>query len=205
MDLIKNLISRLDFSATMLTVAEFLLIVAIYPLMRYAAPQWFTENGIVENVQLLILSVAFVIALKSTQNRQMYVFFAMIIILLMMRETNMGRGYFCAKYLTPDEVCKWNHLKYGYIAGWIRGIYVLGVICYALYIKVWRPIIKYIVKAPIFVWELLFMAIGVICATMAEMPRFDNEILEECAEMLVYVTLCNLLWRYSRCRIASSS
>ena len=106
MGFIKNIISRFDFSMTYFTVFELLLVLLIYPLIKYADPNLFVENGPVENLQLFILLIGMVVCLSGRQNKPLFVFCAFIIIFLMIRETNLGRSYFCAKYLTPTDVCK---------------------------------------------------------------------------------------------------
>jgi hypothetical protein len=61
---------------------------------------------------------------------------------------------------------------------------------------VWRPLIKYVLKAPIFVWDILILLLAVTGSWAAELPCVDSEILEESAELLMYVMLADLLWRY---------
>lgn len=201
MDFIKNIVARFDWSITFFTVMEIILVISIYPFMQYANPVFFMENGIVENFQLLILFFAMIICLTSKQNKQLFLFCAFIVVFLMIRETNLGRSYFCAKYLTPTDVCKWQNLKYGYMADWVRIFYALVIAVYAIYVKIWKIIWLYVKKAPIYVWEFILMIIGIIGGTLAEKPSFDSEIAEECFETLFYICLCYTLWRYTRHQI----
>ena len=47
------------------------------------------------------------------------------------------------------------------------------------------------------------MAVGMIGGTLAELASFDSEPAEECFEMLFYISLSYVLWRYSRWQIQS--
>lgn len=197
-EFIKNFWQRVDFKVSYVTVVEFLLVLLIFPLIKYANPVWFVENSVVENLQLFILSAAFLICLKAKFAKKFFVFCGLIVILMIMRETNLGRPYLCAKYLAPNEVCKWKSFQYGYIVEWARILYVIGILIYAWKHKIWQPLWKYIISAPIYIWDILILLVCAVLGTVAEFQSVDNEILEECAETLMYVALAYCLWRYSR-------
>ena len=198
---IRNIISRIEWHLTPFTVLEIAFILITYPLVKYAAPEFFMENGWIENLQLVILAAAVVIALTAKNEKPLFVFCAMIIFLLFLREADMGRSYFCAKYLKPGELCKWSSFKYAYIIDIIRLVYALMMIFYALKHKIWQPLWKYLSRAPIYIWEILFMMIGIIGGVVAELRCCQNEIFEESAETLMYAAAAYLIWRYAHLRL----
>ncbi len=196
--MLKNILKRFDWHFSWEQIVQLMLLMAIYPLMKYADPQWFVENGIVENMQIFILFLMLLLCLKAQNARKMFVFFALIVVFLIMRETNLGRSYFCAKYLKPEEICRWRNLKYGYIIEASKVIYILFTIGYFIVNKIWQPIMAYVKNAPFFVWEAIFFMIGAVGGTIAEFQSIDNEIMEESCEALMYIAMLFALYRYQK-------
>lgn len=201
LNLLKNVRRRIDWHILPITVLMALLLMAIYPVMLYAPAEWFMEDGAVENVQLVVLIVATIIALCAKYEKKMFVLAAFVVLLLLMREINGGRAYFCKLYLEPDEICRWKNMKYGYLADLVRWGVGLSIVAYALMAQLWRPIWKYIKKAPIYVWDFVLLVMAVIGAQAAEWKCVDNEILEESMETVMYLLLAWLIWRYGRVKI----
>ena len=134
-NMLKNIFARIDWHILPMTVLGALLLAAIYPLMRYAPAVWFAEDGIVENIQLLILLVAVGVALCAKHEHKMFVLLAFIVLFVIIREVNGGRAIFCKLYLETEETCRWSDFKYGYLVAWIRWSFAIGVVIYALAAK----------------------------------------------------------------------
>lgn len=198
LDFLRNIPPRLRWNINLLTIAEFVYILTIPFMLKFADPALFTEGAWVENLQLLVLTAAFAAAVKAPRDKTLFTALALIIILMLMRETNLGRAYFCDKYLPPEEICRWKKMKYGFIVEPLRDLYGLYIVYYVWCKKVYKTVWQYIINAPIFVWDSLIFAGAVIMATLAEWPIIDNEILEESCEMLMYIAFTNLIWRYSK-------
>ena len=164
--------------------------------MKFANSQFFVEGALVENLQLVVLAVAFVIAVKAPQDRSLFIALALLIVLMLMRETNLGRSYFCEKYLSPAEICRWEKMKYGFIVEPLRDLYGLYILYYIWSRKVYKIVWQYLKQAPIYIFDSLVFVVAAIVATIAEWPIIDNEILEECCELLMYIGLVNLIYRY---------
>ena len=194
----KGVWQRIDWRPNVLTCLEIALILLIYPLMQWANPQYFVEDGWVENIQLLVLLAAIIIALRTKLNRPLFVFAALVIVLMIMRETNLFRGYFCAVYLQPGVLCRWEEFSYGYLVKGIRWVFVAYALYYFVRHKIWQPIMKYVLNAPIFVWDILICGLMIIGGMIAEMACVDNEVMEECCEWVCYLALTNCVYRYSR-------
>lgn len=196
-EFLKGIPARLQWNLSKLTVVELIYITAIPFMMNYASAELFTEGGLVENLQLLILGIALIIALHSPKDKTLFTALALVIVLMLMRETNLGRSYFCEKYLSPDEICRWKKMKYGFIVEPLRNLYGAYILYYIWSKKVYQTLWRYISQAPVFVWDSFVLVGAIIAATIAEFPFIDNEILEESSEMLMYIAFTHLIWRYS--------
>ena len=197
-EFVKSLRQRFDYNANVLTVCEWILILSIYPLIRFADPKWFMEYGIVENMQLLALLIGAIIAFTSKNEHKLFVVVGFFMLFLITRETNMGRSYFCEQYLPADEVCKWGKFKYGYLVDMFRAIYILALCIYFIKNKLWQPVIKYLNMAPFYVWDITALLLTAFIGSISEFKSIDNEILEETCEFICYVAMLNCIIRYSQ-------
>ena len=196
LDFLKNIPPRIRWNINWLTIIEFIYILAIPFMLKFANSQFFVEGALVENLQLVVLAVAFVIAVKAPQDRSLFIALALLIVLMLMRETNLGRSYFCEKYLSPAEICRWKKMKYGFVVEPLRNLYGLYILYYIWSRKVYKIVWQYLKQAPIYIFDSLVLVGAAIVATISEWPIIDNEILEECCELLMYIGLVNLTWRY---------
>ena len=195
-DFLKGIPPRLCLNINWLTIIELIYISAIPFMIKFAEPQFFAEGTLIENLQLAVLTVAFIIVVTAKKDRTLFIALAMLIVLMLMRETNLGRSYFCEKYLSPDEICRWKNMKYGIIVEPLRDLYGLYILYYIWSRKVYKLIVKYILQAPIYLVDSLIFVGAVVAATIAEWPLIDNEILEESSELLMYIVFINLILRY---------
>lgn len=195
-DFLKGIPPRLCWNINWLTIIELIYISAIPFMIKFAEPQFFAEGTLIENLQLAVLTVAFIIVVTAKKDRTLFIALAMLIVLMLMRETNLGRSYFCEKYLSPDEICRWKNMKYGIIVEPLRNLYGLYILYYIWSRKVYKLIGKYILQAPIYLVDSLIFVGAVVAATIAEWPLIDNEILEESSELLMYIVFINLILRY---------
>lgn len=193
---LKNFWQRFDWRPVTTTILGALLMAAIYPLMKWAPAEWFKEYSWVENLQLVALVIGIGLAMCAKYEKKMFVLLAFVLLFLMVREVNGGRTFFCKLFLATEGDCHWHDMKYGWLSDWVRWGIGIGVLALALKNKVWRPLIKYVLKAPIFVWDILILLLAVTGSWAAELPCVDNEILEESSELLMYVMLAGLVWRY---------
>ncbi len=200
-DFLKGIPPRLCLNINWLTIIELIYISAIPFMIKFAEPQFFAEGTLIENLQLAVLTVAFIIVVTAKKNRTLFIALAMLIVLMLMRETNLGRSYFCEKYLSPDEICRWKNMKYGIIVEPLRNLYGLYILYYIWSRKVYKLIGKYILQAPIYLVDSLIFVGAVVAATIAEWPLIDNEILEESSELLMYIVFINLILRYRKWKL----
>lgn len=195
---VKILKKRMSWKFDIITLCEFICLILIVPLVKFANPEWFVENSVVENLQLLILWCAFFVALSAKKEKKLFVFCALIVTFFIIRETNMGREYFCSKYLTSDEPCRWKSFKYGYVMELARACFALYIVFYFFKNKLYRTLMTYILRAPLFMWDIVILLLCAIGATVSEFECVDNEIMEEMFEMVMYLALIRCLWIYGR-------
>lgn len=193
---LRKFIKRISWQVNFLTFLEIAALIAVYPLMRFAPAAWFAEYGVVETSQLLLLLAGMVVALGSKINKPLFIFAAMLCFFMIMRETNMGRGYFCAQYLAEGQICRWSSFKYGYVPQAIRILYVLFMLYYFCRHKIYRLLWQYIAKAPLYFWDMAVLLSAAVGGSLAECSFIDNEIMEESCELIFYLALFNCIWRY---------
>ncbi|MCQ2744267.1 MAG: hypothetical protein MJ230_05680, partial [bacterium] len=82
------------------------------------------------------------------------------------------------------------HLTYGM---WIATVSII-FLKKKFYIDVWNMLKN--IKLPF--WNLAFMCFAMFMGAIAEKATNNNFIFEEGFELLFYVSLCGILWLYSR-------
>lgn len=175
----------------------FLFALLIVPAIIFLPENYGFENGLIENIQLAVLFIGLLLALKPKTDKSFFKFVALVLGILIIREINCGRTLFFA---IPGEVnafYSWKQIKYGWLAHPIYGAYIAFVAIYffknKLFITLWEKIKN--IKFPI--WNFLFLVLGIVLGTYAE-ECVHNLVLEESTELLFYVALINFIYLYSR-------
>lgn len=169
------------------------------------APQpWGYENGVVENLQLILLLFGCGICLTAKGDKSVYLCFTVILLTLLMRELNCGRVLFWSKsgemfYCgTPADYLKWRDIPYGSVYRF--GAYgILFTLCLITVLRngTFKKIFRLLTTARIPAWELILLATGYAVGQCAE--RIGHSLLtEELGETLLYAAILSALYRYSR-------
>lgn len=153
------------------------------------------ETGPLENLQLVILLLAFAFALKAKVNKTFFKSMAMIIIILMLREVNCGRTIFFPIPGTVNEYYSWHDIKYGWLAHPLYGLYMAVTAIYFLKNKLFVTLWQYIKNVGFPLWHMLFIFVGMAVGLYAE-HSLNNPILEEMAELLFYTSLMGIVYLY---------
>lgn len=205
---IKNFTSaHLDFKVYPVTWIAIVNALLIVPCIMFLPEKFGYENGLLENIQLIVLLVGFILCLlypkynkeESDESPALVKFFrfaALVIVILFLREINCGRTIF---FPVPGEVNTfygWKEIKYGWLAHPLYGLFMTGVGFYflmnKLFITLWHLIKN--VKFP--VWNVILMIIGMVWGTLAE-EVFHNMVMEEITELLFYVALAGIIYLYA--------
>lgn len=196
--------NRFDFRACLST----WFVVAVIPLsvlvIMYAPDSLGYENGILENLQMILLMLCLIFCVTAKADKPLYLFCATVVLFLMLREVNCGRVLFWSR---PGEVfhcgpagdyLKWKEIPHGSV---IRtSVYVVATLfcLLALFRKGnLTAIVKLAWRTRIPFWELLLLICGIATGMIAE--RFNICFLaEEMGEMLMYTALTSAIYRYTR-------
>lgn len=191
--MIRNFIQEhLSFKISFITGIAITLVVLIYPSL-FLPEQFGYENSLIENIQLIVLLIGFIMSIR-TKNK-FFNFVAMVIIILLLREINCGRTIF---FPIPNEIntfYSWKDIKYGYLAHPIYGLYMAYTVFYFFRNKLYIPLINFLTKTQLPIYNILFMVFGIALGLIAE-KYIGNFILEEMGELLFYVALIGIIDTY---------
>ena len=191
-DFIKN---HFDFKLNCSAVIAIICLLLITPCSLYLPQTYGYENGLIENIQMVILIITFILCLKAKDNKKFFIFTALIITILILREINCGRTLFFAIPGKENEFYKWSEIKYGYLAHPLFGLYMLSVAIYFIKNKLYIPLWNYITKYAIPVYNTLFLITGMLLGIYAD-KHTNNLVLEETSELLMYVSLAGIIFYY---------
>lgn len=197
---------RLDFSILPTTGLTFLVAIACAFMFAYAPATWAYENALLENIQMLILMLGMLFCITARADKSLYLFFACILLFMMLREVNCGRMLFWSRsgeffYSgTPEDFLKWKEIPHG---STIRfSIYTaITLLCVVAWCRKgnFAALKKTILHTQVPFWELLLMLSAMLCSIAVE--RFNICFLtEEISELLLYTALASAIFRYSRAR-----
>ena len=157
------------------------------------------ENSWLENTQLIALFAGIYFCLTPKNNKDykvINIFFALIIFLLAMREISYGRVFF-AQIPGTNDFYHWSHYKYGYLAHIIIGLYIAGSLIWACWKKVFVKIWKVLKKTLFPFWNVMLLGVAIPLQVLAE-KRFDNTLVEETLELLMYCLIAYMVFLYNK-------
>ena len=194
---IKNwLCLHFDFRFYETTWINLVVALLIVPCVMFAPAEWGYENGILENIQMVVLFAGVFFALKSKIDKKFFIFVALVLAILILREVNCGRTLFFAIPGEVNSFYSWKEIKYGYLAHPIYGTFIASVGIYFLWNKLFLNLWDKIkcVKFP--TWDMSFMILGMGLGLYAE-EVVHNFVFEEITELLFYTGLIGIIYLYS--------
>ena len=194
----KNFISKhMDFMPNWFSTVAFIILCLVYPAIVYLPKTWGYENGILENIQMAILLIGFILAVTSKHNKKFFNFVAMVIVIIALREVNCGRTLFFPIPGTENQFYKWKDIPYGYLAHPIYGAYIAWVVIYFLKNKCYIPLKNMLFKISLPVWNVLLMLLGMGLGEYAEKCT-KCFVFEEMGELLFYFSLVGIIYLYTK-------
>ena len=146
---------------------------------------------------MLILAIGLFITCTAKDRKSLYVFASLVLFFLLAREVNFGRTLFIfGNPDMPNVFPKWKHMEYGWLAKVGIGLYMVWMLVYFVWRKVWKLIGEVLRIERIPVWNLLFVAGGVVVGVCFE--SMHNSLSEELGEVVAYVGIVGTLYQYSR-------
>lgn len=197
---------RLDFTIQPTTCLTFLVALACVFLLAYAPDTWAYENGLLENLQMILLMLGMLFCITARADKSLYLFFACILFFMMLREVNCGRMLFWSRNGEffysglPADYLKWKEIPHGTT---IRSsIYAaISLLCVAALCRRgnFAALKKTLLHTQAPFWELILMLIAVLSSITAERLHICF-VTEEVSELLLYTALASAIFRYSRVR-----
>ncbi len=187
--------NHLDFKCYPVTWVAILNFILIIPCLLWLPERFGYENGLLENLQIIVLGIGACLAIKSKGDRKFFYFVLMVISILFLREINCGRTIFFPVPGVENTFYGWKEIKYGWLAHPIFGTYIAYVVFYFLYNKVYLTLWNIIRKVKFPVWNVLLLIVGMSVGMYAE-KALENMVLEEITELLFYVSLAGIIYLY---------
>ncbi len=198
MEKFKNFVcAHLNFRIQGVTWLAIAALLAVVPSVMFMPEKWGWENGVLENIQMVILFIGLYLSLKVDSNKKFFNFVAMVLVIIILREVNCGRTLFFSVPGTENTFYSWKEIKYGYLAHPIYGAYMAWVGIYFLKNKLFLTLWDIVRKIKFPVWNVLLMLAGMALGTYAEHAT-HNFVFEEIAELLFYVALIGIIYLYTR-------
>ena len=189
------------YGVSWISMFVFVLVILAYTL---GLPQEYGyENGVIENMQMVVLFVIMYLCFTSKCNKPFFNFIALALTLLIIREVNCGRTLFFPIPDQPHHYYSWRDLPWKWLGKIVHTVYSLYIAFVGLvflkkkfYVDMWNLVKN--IKLP--VWQLCFMFVAMFMGAIAEKATNNNFVFEEGFEFLFYVTIGGIVWLYSRNR-----
>lgn len=191
---IKN---HFDLKIYSVTISAIVVALLIIPSVLFLPAKFGYENGLLENLQMLVLFIGLYLCFFSKTDKKFFNFVGLVLIILILREVNCGRTLFFPVPGVENAYYSWKDIKYGYLAHPIYGAYIAAVGVYFLKNKLFMNLWNYISKTKLPVWNILLMITGMILGLYAE-HSLHNMVFEEITELLFYISLVGIIWLYTR-------
>ena len=198
MEFIKNHIS---FKFYWVSLIALLFGLAIIPALKYMPQEWGFENGILENIQMIVLFIVVFLCATAKQHKRFFHFCIFFLSILMIREVNCGRTLFFPIEGEYHKYYSWRELPWPWLGKVVHGVYGIYILIVTLlfFIKglqydFWKLLTK--TKLPF--WNILFAVFAMVMGAVAEKLTNNNFVFEEGFELFFYVSILGIVWLYSR-------
>lgn len=188
---LKGLKSRLDFKFHPILILSLIVFLLILPACLWLPAHYVEENCLIENSQLVIILITFIICLKAKSDKAFFNAMALVMVILFLREINCGRTVFFPIPWLEYSFYTWKELPYGYLAHPIYGAFMALSAAYFIFSKGYMIFWKYVLKAKISVYAWVFVILGIIFGLYGE--TCGVTMLEEMTETLFYTSLMAII------------
>lgn len=161
---------------------------------------WGYENHWIENVQMLVLLLCFILCWRAKTDRAFWHSLAFLFVILALREVNCGRTLFFAVEGKENAYLKWSQIPYGGVVRLAYKAFIVAVACVFARVGGLRTGVRLLKGAKLPVWNALAGAAAVPATVLSE-RYFGYATLEELAELVVYLAMASTLWLYGMGRL----
>ena len=155
------------------------------------------KNSPVENVQMVIVAIGLYVTCTAKDRKVLYVFASLCLFFILAREVNYGRTLIIfADPENANKYPKWKDLEYGWLAHVCVGIYMVWMLVYFFWRKVWKEawVVLRTIRIP--AADVLLSVGGLVAGVAFE--SLHNCLTEELGEVVMYVGGVGILYLYSR-------
>ena len=171
--------------------------VAVLPCVMFLPPQYGYENGLLENLQMLVLFFGIYLCFSSKVDKKFFIFAGLVLTILVLREVNCGRTLFFPIPGAENAFYSWKEIKYGWLAHPLFGLYIAGIAVYFLKNKLFLNLWNLIKNNKLPFWNIILTITGIVSSLYAEKAT-ENFVFEEISELLMYTGILGIIWLYSR-------
>ncbi len=158
------------------------------------------KNSAIENVQMLIVAIGLCVTCTAKDRKVLFVFASLCLFFILAREVNYGRTLIIfADPENANKYPKWKDMEYGWVAHLCVGLYMVWMLVYFIWRKVWKEMREVLLTCRIPAGEMLLAIIGLLAGVFSE--SLHNCLLEELGEVLMYVGAVCILYLYSRNKV----
>ena len=195
---VKDFIKKyIDFSFNKINFIPIIVLILNFLVLRILNITVIYENSCLENVQLIVLVLPIIFALRMKTHRAFFVFVSMFLFLMIAREISYGRVIFGAIEGQPDAFYQWSDYKYGFLANYVIAAYIIAMFLYGIVKKIYFDIPLILRKVRLPFWSVFGCAICTIAQIMGE-STLHNTVLEETAELVLYSIIATMVIYYCR-------
>lgn len=189
--------THFDFRFYNINWVNVLVFLLIFPACKYLPISAAYENSWFENIQLIVLFVGLFLAITTKFNKIFFKFVALVIGILLIRETNCLRTIFFCVPNQPNTFYTWKEIKCGWLFHPLYGSYIAWTGVYFIWKKLYLDLWNYVKNVKFPIWNSLFLMLAILFAWAGE-EIFHNMMFEEASELLVYTALTSIIYLYTR-------
>lgn len=175
-----------------------MLVALVCLVCAFVLPDSFGDkNSPIETVQMVVLVIGLFVTCTAKDRKCLYVFASLCLFLILAREVNYGRTLMIfADPENANKYPKWKDMEYGWLAHVFVGIYMVWMLVYFIWRKVWKQCWEVLQTIRIPAMDVALAIGGMVVGIAFE--AMHNCLSEELGEVVLYVGGVGILYLYSR-------
>ncbi len=194
---------HLDFKFYGVSFIALIVVLLIFPALKLLPQNYGYENGLIENMQMAVLFGIGYMCLFAKYNKRVFKFAALALLILILREVNLGRTLFfpiegeIGKFYSWKDINAQLGFPLGKCVHFTYGLYIAFIAILFIVKGIFKEFWNLAVNIKLPVWNLLFMGVASFCGAIAEKATNNNFIFEEGFELLFYAALAGVIYLYT--------
>lgn len=197
---------HVDFKFYTVSVVSLVVFLLIFPSLAFLPQKYGYENSLLENLQMLVLFGIGYLCLSAKYNKRIFRFAFLALIILILREVNLGRTLFFPnpdgsenfKYYSWKDINAQLGFPLGKCVHFTYGLYIAFVAVLFIVKGIFKDGFTLLKTVKLPFWNLAFMGLASFMGAIAEKATNNNFIFEEGFELLFYVSLLGVIYLYTR-------